>query len=120
MSTLNLHCACTVIKIRQSSDFNHPLDEQVEENLGTNPLLVFDVAEVNFGSMQMGELVNVYHRFTEIWKNEPHLMALINLNKTGKEVFGLTKLNDTLPSFDSLEGAFSAFTSLDPSDAKVG
>lgn len=112
MKTLKVKQACTVIQLVQEAPSDTPLEEQALPYLEAGPFVLLDVRGVMFGSMQIGELVNLGRKFKEQWGDTPQKLGLVNLSQTGREVFSSTKLDHVFPIFDSLADAFAAFAAL--------
>ena len=108
MQILRVAQSCTLVKLAQADEMAAPLEEQVP-SLAQNPYVVLDVEGVQFGSMQIGELVNLARVFGEAWKGKPHGLAIINPSEQTRTVFTTVKLDVILPMFDSLEEALKSF-----------
>lgn len=110
MDFLEITSGCTVVKLRKSSDQGGSLEEQANKYLTQNPFLLFDVSNIEFTSMNIGELVNLIGEFDKIWGSALHRIGLLGLNQTGKTIFDRTGLAEQLPNFDSVSEALTEFT----------
>ncbi len=109
MKMLTIAQACTILHLEVKENTLAPLEEQAAPYLLANPFLVLDVGEVKFGSMQIGELVNLERKFEEHWNGSSHGIGIINLTEQGREVFATTKLDSVFSLYDSLADALEAF-----------
>ena len=109
MNYLEIKTGLTVIQLRVAADQNQALDEQAAKYLSQNPFLLLDVGNVEFTSMNLGELVNLRARFDGIWGDKLHLIGLLNLNDHGKTIFQKVGLSQMFPFFDTIDSAIKEF-----------
>jgi anti-anti-sigma regulatory factor len=109
MNFLQVGQTGTVVKLSLTHKSGDPLVEQALSLLAQNPFIVVDVGGIAFGSMQIGELVNLERSFEKTWNGTYHRLGLINLSPEGRKVFSNSKLDDLLPVYDSLADALAAF-----------
>lgn len=111
MRNLQIGAGCTVLKVLQNTDQNNSLEDQAEQYLPQNPVLILDVSDVQFNSMNIGELINLYRAFDKIWEAHVHLIGMLHMDTASAKVFKAAKLDERFPLFDSMADAFKALDS---------
>lgn len=107
MNVLNLQTSIQVLKLTNDSTSNLPLLEQVRKNLEQCPYLFLDVNGIQFNSMLIGEVVNVYQEFKAHWSDHMHQIALINVSEFSVKVFQSVGLTDRVPVYESVDAALA-------------
>ena len=105
MKNLQLEHANVVVKLTLGPGESETLGAQLQPYLELSPMLVLDVANIQFNSMLIGEIVNVHQRFEKHWGDRPHRIALVNLTPASREVFQRVRLDTYFPLFDTLAEA---------------
>ena len=118
MKNLSVVRSCVVVKLSDIGISQVPLQEQIKTVVSTAPYLVLDVDGVQFNSMMLGELVNVYMAYSERWAARPFGVALIRAPDVTKQIIKIAKLADKLPMYDDLESAWRAF-GMSPGQARA-
>ncbi len=114
MNYLKLDQACTLLRLRLSSNSDSALAEQAAAHIGQNPLLVLDATGLSFNSMQIGELLNIWNQFKSHWAGRAHSLALINLTPQAWEVFKTAKLSEVFQIYETLGDALDGFAAGEP------
>ena len=109
MNVLNLERTFLVLKLTNHSTSNLPLQEQVSPFIDQSTMLLLDVKDIQFNSMLIGEVVNVYHEFTERWRDHYHRIGLINVSEFSTKVFESVGLTTRIPVYPNAEAAFEDF-----------
>ena len=94
-----------IIKLSINGEYGSSLLEQLSGLLSIYPKIIFDMEGINFNSMHLGEMINLYNAFKEIWKNEDSEVILVNVTDFSKEVFLRTKLNQIFHLHNSISDA---------------
>lgn len=119
MRNLTAERTCVVAKLSDVGQSTLPLQEQMRPLMNAAPYLVLDVDGIQFTSMMLGEIVNVYMAFQEQWGSRPNGMALIRASELTRQVLRLAKLGDKIPMFDDLEQAWRSFGSSPRAQARA-
>jgi hypothetical protein len=109
MKNLSLVRSCAVVKLSETGSSQIPLQEQIKPVVDLAPFVVLDVDGINFNSMMLGEIVNVFQANSERWGERPHGIALIRAPEVTKQILRVAKLADKLPLYDDLESAWRSF-----------
>lgn len=107
MKTLQLEQAHIVLRLTDTELSAQTLSDQTAPFLVQSPNLVLDVRGVQFNSMLIGELVNLYRSFEAQWGERPHRIALVNLSDFSREVFHRAHLDQLFTLADSLGDALN-------------
>ena len=118
MKNLSVVRSCAVIKLSDLGTSSVPLQEQINPIVNSAPFLVLDVDGINFDSMMLGELVNLYTACSQRWGGRPYGVALIRAPEVTKQIVRIAKLAEKLPLYDDLESAWRAFGAT-PGQARV-
>ena len=105
MKTLVLNKSFIILKLSDLQQSNTILDDQLEPYLNVSPNLVLDLENVNFNSMMIGELMNVYNKFAEHWRDYMHKVVIIHATENTHKAFESVKLTEKIQFFPNFEEA---------------
>lgn len=109
MRSLRLETPCTLLRlVSDDGPAGATLPEQARAYLATCPYLLLDVRGVQFNSMMIGEIVNLYSAFSNLWQGRTHRLALVNADDFSRRVFETTHLTERIPVYASLDEALAA------------
>ncbi len=119
MKNLTAERSCVVAKLSDVGHSTLPLQEQMRPLMDAAPYLVLDVDGIDFTSMILGEMVNLYMAFQEKWGSRPNGFAIIRAPEVTRQVIRTAKLADKMPMFDDLEQAWRSFGSAPRAQARA-
>lgn len=109
MTVLQIAGGATIVQVSQLSQSSLSIEDQAAPLLSQNPLLILNVEEISFSSMQIGELINLAKNFDSIWDSRSHSIGLLNLSPRSREIFEKTQLDQVFDLYDSISDAFNRF-----------
>ncbi len=116
MKLLSADRTCSVVKLSDAAVSTLPLVNQMQPVMEASPFLILDADGIQFSSMLIGEVVNLYLAFQQRWQDHRHSMVLVHVPEKSKQVFRVARLVEKVPIFDDLEQAWKSFS---PSAARV-
>lgn len=109
MMFLEIEKTCAIAVLSTTGTSGEPLLEKVRPHLEISPCLLLDAGDINFSSMQIGELVNLVKAFDARWRGQKHGLALFNVSKVSADSFRVAGIIKLLPVFDSVAQALASF-----------
>ncbi|MEE8396184.1 MAG: hypothetical protein V3S29_09030 [bacterium] len=100
---------CAIAVLSTTGTPGEPLVEKIRPHMEISPCLLLDGGDINFSSMQIGELVNLVKAFDARWQGQQHGLALFNVSKVSADSFRVAGINQLLPVFDSVSQALASF-----------
>jgi anti-anti-sigma regulatory factor len=105
MNSLRLERACCLLKLSNPDRIGPPLTEQIAPYLELSSPLILDVEGIDFNSMRIGELVNVYNRCRSRGTDPGPAVALVHLTPASRAAFERAHLDRLFLLCDSLADA---------------
>jgi len=109
MKMLTIKQSCVVLRLSDVSSSPAPLMEQARPLIVASPFMILDVEGVQFSSMLLGEVVNLYQAFTSHWKDRRHGLAMVHVAPVSQQVMKVAKLLDRIPAYGTVDEAVKSF-----------
>jgi len=108
MKNLSVARSCSLVRLTDIQQSGAPLKEQVQACVNASPCLILDTDGLQFTSMMLGDLVNVYSALKERWPQGNVAMGMIGASDLTRQVMRISRLDQTISVFDTLENAWRA------------
>lgn len=99
MKFLNVNQAGMLIQLNYQSSSGQSLSEQCRPYMSQLPYLIFDVENLHFTSMMLGEFASMIKLFDEIWSGRPHGILLINATDSTTKSIKIAKMDKWIKPF---------------------